>query len=154
MSIGEKVSRLILLAQKFAEGTPNFFETKGPGIGDKAANEFMERLNASAKEMFGQDYSQQKICGENRFAPDFYFPDEQTVVEFAFGLDKPMNEYERDIFKCLLAQDRGCQVQKLILVCKPGGQARLSAPGPTSIREWVGRSHNLEIEVWDLVPPE
>ena len=145
---------MILLAQKFAEVTPGFFETKGPGIGDKAANEFMDKLNASAKEMFGQDFSQRKICGENKFAPDFYFPEEQTVVEFAFGLDKPMNEYERDIFKCLLAQDHGYKIRKLVLVSKSGGQARLSAPGPKAIKEWAGRMHDLEIEVWDLLPPE
>jgi len=154
MNFGEKASRLILLVQKHAEVTPGFFKTKGPGIGDKAAIEFMNRLNASAKEMFGEDYSQQRICGDNKFAPDFYIPDEQTIVEIAFGLDKPMNEYERDILKCLLAQDCGYEVRKLILVCKPGGETRLSAPGPTAIREWVGRNHNLEIEVLELLAPE
>jgi hypothetical protein len=104
--------------------------------------------------MFGGDFSEAKICGENKFAIDFYFEDEETAVEFAFGLDKPLNEYERDIFKCLLAQDAGHPVRKLLLVSKPGGQKRLDAPGPRAIKDWVERKHNLEIQVWDLVTGE
>lgn len=53
----------------------------------------MKKLSKMARELFGHDYSQQKICGRNNFSVDFYFPDEETVMEFAFSLDKPMNEY-------------------------------------------------------------
>lgn len=154
MELGEKASRLILFAHRLAANTPGFFETKGPGEGDIATNEFMAKVCAHAKEMFGRDYSNARICGKTSFSIDFYFPDEQTAVELAFSLDKPRNEFELDIFKCLLAQDNGHPVRKLVLVCRPGGQARLSAPGPTAIKEWVSRAHNLEIDLWELVPGE
>jgi hypothetical protein len=154
MDFGEKTSRLLLLAQSLAEKTQGFFEVKGPGPGDLAANEFVANLRSAAKQIFGGDFSEAKICGENKFSIDFYFEDEETAVELSFGLDKPLSEYERDIFKCLLAQDAGHPVRKLLLVSKPGGQKRLDAPGPRAIKDWVERKHNLEIEVWDLVTGE
>jgi hypothetical protein len=154
MDLGEKTSRLILLAQELAEATPGFFDVKGPGAGDRATNEFMEKLGRMAKQLFDQDYSQQKVCGRNNLSVDFYFRDEETVVEFAFSLDKPMNEYERDIFKCLLGADNGHAIRRLVLVCKPGGHQRMAAAGPSAIREWAQRRHGLEIESWDLVRPE
>lgn len=154
MEFGEKTSRLIVLAQKLAEASPEFFDVKGPGAGDTATNEFMQKLRKIAKEIFRDDFSDARICGENKFSIDFWFGDEATAVEFAFSLDKPLNEYERDIFKCLLAQDTGHPVRKLLLVSKPGGQKRLDAPGPKAIKDWVQRKHDLEIEVWDLVAGE
>ena len=154
MELGEKTARLIVLAQKFAENTPDFFESKGPGEGDKATNEFMGVLRRNAKDMFSVDYSEAKICGNNSFSIDFYFEDEKTAIEFGFSLDKPMNEYERDVFKCVLAEDNGHPVRKLVMVGKPGALARLSAPGPRAISEWVSRKHALEIEILELRPPE
>jgi hypothetical protein len=145
---------LIVLAQKLAEAIPDFLETKGPGAGDKATNEFMDRLRRNAKEMFGVDYSEARICGKNNFSIDFYFEDEKTAVEFAFSLDQPMNEYERDVFKCLLADDSGRPARKLVLVSKPGALARLAAPGPKSISDWVARKHALDIKILELCPPE
>lgn len=151
---GRKTSKLILLAQELAGVTPGFFDVKGPGPGDKATGEFMRELNAAAGQIFGKDHSQQKICGPNNLSVDFYFPEEETAIEFAFSLDKPMNEYERDIFKCLLETENGHVVRRLVLVCKPGGQKRMAAPAPNAIKEWVRRGHGLEIDFWDLVRPD
>jgi hypothetical protein len=153
LDIGTKTARLVILAQKLADQTPLFFETKGPGVGDRAANEFTAQLSRIARELFGHDFSQAKICGKCGFTVDFYIPDEQTVVEFTFGLDKPMSEFERDIFKCLLAKDNDNHVQELVLVSKPGGIKKLEAPGPMAIRRWVREKHGLEIEVLELQRP-
>jgi hypothetical protein len=149
---GEMTSRLVLLASKFAESTPGFFDIKGPGKGDRATNEFMGDLRQHAREMLGKDYSEARICTGTDFTVDFFFPEEQTAVEFAFSLDKPLNEYERDIFKCLLAIESGYSIRKLVLVCKPGGESRTSAPGPKAIRRWVARNHGLEVNVFELHP--
>ena len=154
MDFGEKTSKLILLAQELAEATPGFFDVKGPGAGDRASNEFMLKLSVAVKEVFGREYSQHKISVKNNFSVDFYFPEEETVIELAFGLDKPMNEHERDIFKCLLATENGFAIRRLVFVCKPGGQTRMAAPGPSAIREWVQTRHGLKIDYWELVRPE
>ena len=75
-------------------------------------------------------------------------------MEFAFSLDKPISEFERDIFKCLSAQEAGHPVRKLLLVSKPGGEARTASPGPKAIKDWVLRKYGLQVDVRELVPPE
>ena len=58
----------------------------------------------AAKDIFRTDFSVKKACRGARYCFDFYFPDERTAVEIALGLHNPISEYERDIFKCLLAR--------------------------------------------------
>lgn len=149
---GDMTSRLVLFASKLADSTPGFYETKGPGAGDRAANEFMEVLRRNARDMSVKDYSEAKVCAGTNSSLDFFFPEEMTAVEFAFSLCQPMSEYERDIFKCLLANDSGYSIRRLVLVCKPGGESRLSAPGPKPIRDWAARNHGLEVDVFERRP--
>ncbi|PYV21631.1 MAG: hypothetical protein DMG24_19020 [Acidobacteria bacterium] len=53
--------RVTYVSLRFAEATPGFLEAKWPGEGDRATNEFMERLRRNAKEVFGVDYSEARI---------------------------------------------------------------------------------------------
>jgi len=149
----DRVGRLLLLAQRIAENTPGFFKVKGPGVGDHAANEFMRTLGEHAKTMFHEDMSEKRVCPGLNYRFDFYFPAECHVVEFAFGLHNPQSEFEKDIFKCLLAKDRGCPIEKLLFVAKPGGEARLKAPGQKAISELIQRKFDLNVDVWELVDP-
>jgi hypothetical protein len=112
--------RLCVLAQRIAEGTPEFFSTKGPGKGDHATAAFVRSVREAARGMFGTDYSEKPACTSAGFRFDFFFPEEAVAVEFAFGLHNPNSEFERDIFKCLLAIDDGCPAKKLMLIGKPG----------------------------------
>jgi hypothetical protein len=145
-----KSEHLVLLAQGIAEQTPGFFEKKGPGVGDHAAGAFVRSIRQLAKEVFGADYSEKIVCKGAGFRFDFFFPDEGTAVEFAFGLHNPISEFERDIFKCLLAIEDGCAVRKLMLVGKPGAIPRLSAPGPKAIVALVKKRFDLTIDVFEL----
>src|SRR6266404_7008898 len=122
--------RLCVLAQRIAENMPDFFNAKGPGKGDHSTAEFLRLLRVAAREIFGSDHSEKAACTSAGFRFDFFFPEEAVAVEFAFGLHNPNSEFERDIFKCLLAIDEGCSVKKLMLIGKPGAIARLSAPAP------------------------
>lgn len=151
----EAVARLFLLAQGLAEQTPSFFDVKGPGAGDRAALEFMETLRKIAGEMFGPSCKHEhKVCAGAGFALDFYFTDEATAVEIALSLDKPVSEYERDIFKCLLAKDEGHAVTRLLFITKPGSLKRNNAPGPRAIASWVKEKFDLEIQILEMHPPE
>jgi hypothetical protein len=145
-----KTDHLLLLAQGIAEQTQGFFEKKGPGVGDHATGSFVRALRQLAKEVFGADYSEKVVCEAAGFRFDFFFPDEGTAVEFAFGLHDPNSEFERDILKCILAIEDGCKVRKLILVGKPGAIARLSAPAPKAIVALVGMRFNLAVEILEL----
>ncbi len=154
LRLGVKAARLIQEAQRIAERTQDFFKTKGAGAGDLATNAFMNGLRQAARQAFDCNFSEAKICGKNNFTLDFYFPDEETAVEFAFSLSKPISEFERDIFKCLLAQHNGQIVRKLVLVGKPGALKRIASPGPRAIIEWVRSQHSLDVQVRELLPPD
>ncbi len=145
-----KSDHLLLLAQGIAEQTSGFFDKKGPGVGDHATGAFVRSLRQLAKEVFGADYSEKVVCKGAGFRFDFFFPDEGTAVEFAFGLHNPNSEFERDILKCVLAIEDGCAVRKLILVGKPGAIVRLGAPAPKAIVALVGKRFDLAVEVLEL----
>jgi hypothetical protein len=151
----DSVLRLFIAAQRIAEQTPDFFKTKGPGLGDHASLAFMAALRKISEEIFGAKcLCEHRVCTGAAFAVDFYFPDEATVVEVALSLDKPISEYERDILKCLLAKDRGCAVRKLLFITKPGGHRKNNAPGPQAIARFVREKFGLEIEILEMHPLE
>jgi len=145
-----KSDHLLLLAQGVVDQTAGFFEKKGPGIGDHATGAYVRALRQLANEVFGADYSERVVCKGAGFRFDFFFPDEGTAVEFAFGLHNPSSEFERDILKCILAIEDGCKVRKLILVGKPGAIVRLSAPAPKAIVALVRKRFDLAVEVLEL----
>ena len=142
--------RLCALAQRIAESTPDFFETKGPGKGDHSTAAFVRTLQEAARGLFGGEFSEKAACAAAGFRFDFFFPEEGVAVEFAFGLHNPNSEFERDIFKCLLAKEDGCAVKRLLLVGKPGAIARLSAPAPKAIIAFAKKRFDLTVEVLEL----
>ncbi len=148
-----KHGQLCVLTQRIAERTPDFFEKKGPGKGDHATAAFVRLLREGARGLFGFDYSEKIVCSSAGFRFDFYFPEDAVAVEFAFGLHNPISEFERDIFKCLLAIEDGCVVRKLMLIGKPGAIARLSAPAPKAIVAFVEKRFNFEVEICELQRP-
>jgi len=146
--------RLCLFAQRMAERIPDFFETKGPGKGDHATAEFVRALRQGARGLFGSDFSEKIACASAGFRFDFFFPEEAVAVEFAFGLHNPISEFERDIFKCMLAVEDGCPVKRLMLIGKPGAIARLSAPAPKAVMALVKKRFGLTVEVFELQRPK
>ena len=87
-----KSEHLLLLAQGIAEQMSTFFEKKGPGAGDHATAGFVRALNKLAREVFGVDYSEKLVHKAAGFGFDYFFPEENTAVEFAFGLHNPNSE--------------------------------------------------------------
>ena len=146
-----RILKLFFMAQQIAWQTAGFFEKKGPGHGDRASALFMSRLREAARGEFGCDLSEKRACRSANYRFDFYFPEERTAVEFAFGLCNPLSEYERDIFKCLLARDDGLPIQGLWLIGKPGALARQGARGPASIKKLVERTYRLKVDVVELL---
>jgi hypothetical protein len=130
--------------------TPEFFDVKGPRKGDHASIQFMKELRHLAQLQFGADLSEKKCITTTKMAFDFYLEEENAAVEIALGLDKPISEYERDIFKCLLAKDGGLPVKQLVFIAKPGALKKLGAPGPMAIAQFVRREYQIEIVIWEL----
>jgi len=138
------------IARSIAASNSEFHAVKGPGIGDRATAAFMYSLRERAREGFGQDYSEKKICGKNSFAVDFYFPDEATIVEVALGLPNPNSEFEKDILKAIMAQECGHSVSRLYFISRPGAAKKCSQPGRSAFTVWAKEKHGLTIEIHEL----
>jgi hypothetical protein len=135
--------RLLELAQRIVDTLPDFFDLKGPGVGDRATAAFMRDLRQAAITEFGADHAEQEISGTNGFRVDYYFPAEATLVEVALGLRNPRTEFECDILKALMAKEIGHPVDRLVFISKPPAARKCRQPGRNAIREWLARNHSL-----------
>lgn len=113
----------------------------------------MTELKERAKETFGRDYSEAKLCGDTDLAIDFYFPEEATAVEIAGMLGAPNSEYEKDIFKCILAKEAGASIEKLMFIAKPGSARVHGQPGRQAIAQFVEAKFGITIVLEELVDP-
>jgi hypothetical protein len=147
-----EAEHLLVLAQQVAELTPDFFKTTGPGQGNIRANAFMKELKKRAKNALCEAHAcEAKPCGNTDFAIDFYFPAEETAVEIAGMLGAPNSEYEKDIFKCLLAKSRGAKIKKLVLIGKQGSAKVSNQPGRRAIAQFVYEKFGIEVIIEELV---
>ena len=146
----DRPAKLIELAQDLAAMNPEFQAVLGPGVGDKATGEFMRGLRERASVHFGNDYSEKQICGQNALSVDFYFPEEQTIVEVALGLPNPATEFEKDVLKAIMAQETGQAVIRLVFISRAGAVKKCSQPGRSAVKAWAKSKHGLSIEVHDL----
>ena len=143
--------KLVALAQKIADDSPGFFEIKGPGKGDRATNAFMKELQSQAKQLFGEDFSEKGICGDNKFAVDFFFPEEATIIEIALTLRNANSEFSKDILKAILSQKAGNTIKKLIFISKPGAIKRHEEPASKSIISLVKKEFGISIIIRELI---
>jgi hypothetical protein len=151
---GFKAMQLYLLAISLANKTPNLYSVKGPGLGNHASKEFTEKLRQLAKNMFGSDFSEKKVCKDTKHAFDFYIPEEGSVIEIAFSLHNSLSEYEKDIFKCLLAKEEGLNITSLLFIAKPGAIVRHEAAGSKRIRELVWKHFRVWVDIMEVLPPD
>ena len=81
--MADRVHQLVQLAREIAGADPEFQVVRGPSDGDRRTAAYLRELRRRAKEVFGIDCAEQKICGPTNYAVDFYFKTEKTVVEVA-----------------------------------------------------------------------
>lgn len=147
------VNTIIDLAQVVArERGASFFAKLGPGKekGNGVTDAFMHTLRQLVRENIGEGFDERRICGNTKFSVDFYIPNEMAVVEIELSARNPHTNFERDVFKCLLATDAGNPVEKLVILGKPGTLKRLSMPDHLAIRAWLKRNHKIEVEVAEI----
>jgi hypothetical protein len=129
-----KVKKLLSLAREIAARDAEFHSVKGPGAGDRATSQFMQELRDRAIAEYGKDYAEARLCGENSLAVDYYFPDEETIVEIALGLPNPASEFEKDVLKALMAKELNHKVEHLLFISHPPDIQPLH-PRPKLIRQ-------------------
>ena len=141
------------LARSLAAQTPGFDERRGPGLdaGDGMTQGFLKVLDAKVKECWPVAVERQKPVGKGvGYTFDYYIESEQAAVEIALSLRNPLSEFEKDVFKAILAKKNGLPLRSLILIGKKGAAKRLGAPGPSAIIAWAARDQGVTIEVKDL----
>lgn len=146
----DRAVQLLQIAKEISNESRDFQVVKGPGAGNRATNAFLAKLRERAISAFGEDFSEQKICGDTSHAVDFYFPSEATIVEVALGLPNPATEYEKDLLKAVMAQGNGYDVKRLFFISRPGAAKKCRQPGRVAIAAWAKVTHNLAIEVHEL----
>jgi hypothetical protein len=146
----DKALKLFALARELASTDADFQSVLGPGEGDLHTQLFMRQLRERAARTFGTDYAERKVCGDTSLAVDFYFPDEETIVEVALGLPNPGSEFEKDVLKAIMAQEYGNGVRRLFFISRPGTAKKCSQPGRTAVRQWALSEHRLQIEIHEL----
>jgi hypothetical protein len=154
MSVTDKVAFVFAAARKHAAGDPQFHAVLGPGRGDNRTMGFMANVQLEVlyalRGTADQPTVEQKICGENSLAVDFYFPDEATIVEIALGLPNPGSEFEKDILKALMAKECGHEVRRLVFISRPGAAKICRQPGRAAMIRWAREKHGLHVEVLEL----
>jgi hypothetical protein len=142
------------LAKKIAHRTPGFQHRRGPGktAGNGVTSRFLSALNQEvAKQFAGVCRLQEPVAPGVKYSFDFFIPCENTSVEIALSLRNVVTEFEKDIFKAILATESGKRVKKLTLIGKGGSVKRQNEPGPNAIKSWVRHHYGIEIDVRELL---
>jgi hypothetical protein len=147
---------LLTVSQRIIDNDPSFFRKKGAGDGNYQINAFMKDLHLEMRRIFGESFTskfaEQNICGnDNKFRVDFYFPEEETIVEIAGTLHNASREFEKDIIKAILAKQSGKKVKQLMFISKPGAIKRNQEPGPKSIAAWVLHDYGISVVVKEFI---
>ena len=141
------------LAQQIAKRTTGFQERRGPGkkAGNGMTDAFLALLDAAVANNFGAKVRRQELVAPGmKYSFDFFIPSEDTVVEIALSLRNIVTEFEKDIFKCILANESGKPIKKLLLIGKDGSVKRQDGTGPRAIKSWVNRHCHIAVEVKEL----
>lgn len=149
-SIAEQIFEL---AQQIADCTPGFQERRGPGknAGNGVTDEFLAALDREVAKRFPSVCKlQEPVAPGVRYSFDYFIPAEDTAVEIALSLRNIVTEFEKDIFKAILANKSGKRVKKLLFIGKDGSVKRQNGTGPNAIKRWVSDNCGIEIQVVEL----
>jgi hypothetical protein len=151
MEMSATTARILELANAIAkERGLIFFDRLGPGKGNDSTTSFMQELHTRVRAELGAGLGEICLCGTNKLCVDFYIRHERTIIEIELGARNPHTNFERDIFKGLLAKDEGCEIDYLIIIGKPGTVKRLQMPDARAIANWVQKHHSIGIQIYDL----
>jgi hypothetical protein len=142
------------LAQQLARRTPDFQQRVGPGkhAGNGVTTAFLNSLDTAVVDNWPtQVRLQEPVAPGVKYSFDYFIPSEETVVEIALSLRNIVTEFEKDIFKAILARDAGKAVTRLVLIGKAGSVKRQNCSGPNAIKKWVATACAITVEVKELL---
>jgi hypothetical protein len=150
MSIADEIFDL---AQSLAAEIPGFERRRGPGreAGDGMTQSFIRALDEQVSRRWPAAVDlQRSVANGVGYTFDYFIESEHTAVEIALSLRNPLSEFEKDVFKAILAKEAGLAVRRLVLIGRKGAEDRLKAPGPKAIISWLAQHRGIEVLVKDL----
>lgn len=126
------------------------YKARRAGGGTPYINEVLNHLKRRVSEELGSETVNRFLSGQNHQPVDFWVEDERAIVEMEFDIFSSPPILEKEIFKALLAKDAGIDVRYLIIIGDPGSALLSRAPTSSSVIEWVGRYHQIMVQVWEL----
>lgn len=147
----KRVRHLLEAAQGEAQLHPAFFETKGPGAGDRTTAAYIAALRKRLQTQFGGDLAEYSVLPGTGIRVDYWLPEENTIVEIALGLKNPLSEFERDVLKAVISRAKGLPVDALVLLGKPGALRCADSPWFKSVRAWA-LERGVTVSVHELRP--
>ena len=147
-----KVDQLWHIFEEEVRRRPDFFQIRGPGVGDRYSREFVEAVSQRAQNVFQADYSEHLVHADSGLRFDYFFPDEHTAVEIALSLRNSASEFERDILKCLIAKKAGSHIDRLEFFTKSPAMVQLNSPAKREMKKCVKEHFGLDIDTREIGP--
>jgi len=145
--------QILKIAQTLARQTRGFQKRKGPGkrAGNGVTNKFLKNLDKAVEAKWPRKVRRQEQAATGvNYSFDYYIPSERTAVEIALSLRNVVTEFEKDIFKAILAKQSHKPITKLLLIGKKGSVKRQNEPGPRAIKAWTKQNCRIAVEVREL----
>ena len=142
------------LAQQIVQRTHGFHDRRGPGkdAGNGVTNAFLAALDLEVMNHFPSVCRlQEPVAPGVKYTFDYFIPSEESAIEVALSLRNVVTEFEKDIFKAILASESGKRVKKLVLIGKHGSVKRQNGTRPNAIKAWAKKHCGIEVEVKELL---
>ena len=146
----DQCQRIFEIAQRVAHRFPEFHQGKGRPLSSKVRTAFLARLEKEVrKEMHGVRV-EEPVSTFARAAFNFYLPETATAIEIALPLWESDSDFERNLFKCLLASEQGMPVDRLVFIGGRGTRATSALPCRQAILKYVQDKYGLVVSMMEI----
>ncbi len=146
----DECQRIFEIAQRVAKRFPEV--SQGSAITPRQRAEFIRRLEKEVQKELRGVLIEEPLSSFSRATFNFYLPSTSTAVEIALPLWESDSEFERDLFKCLLASDEGKPVDRLVFIGCKGTKITSELPCRQAILRYVLDKYGLAVSMMELSP--
>jgi len=146
----DECQRIFEIAQRVARRFPEFYQAKGSGLSPKVRTAFLQRLEKEVRKELRGVRVEEPVSAFTRAAFNFYLPATATAIEIALPLWESDSDFERDLFKCLLASEQGKPVDRLVFIGCQGTRETSELPCRQAILKYVEEKYGLAVSMMEI----
>jgi hypothetical protein len=146
----DQCQRIFEIAQTVANRFPEFHRSKGASLSSKVRAAFLQRLEKEVQKELRDVLVEEPISTSKHTTFNFYLPETATAIEIALPLWESDSEFERDLFKCLLAGEEGKPVDRLVFIGCQGTRETTTLPCRQAILQYVEERYGLAVSMMEL----